>query len=497
MGVVQRQGFKYSIVNFIGVGIGIISILFIYPNALEIVGLFRVLFDASVLATILVLLGSPTSAVRFFPKYRDDATSHRGLLSWLLIVYATGFILFLIFFPVIHQLMTKWIFRDRNQMFSDFIIYVIPLTFCVGLINLLARYISNFRRIVIPSAFENLTIKIALPLIILMYLQGWINVEGVVIGIVVSYILATIGTSFYLFRLGHYKLTRPEILYDREALKEYTKFSWYSILAGIGSQVAFRIDNLMVSGMIQLQAGGIYTIAWTVSDVIAKPLRALSAITGPMIAEHIEKEQWEEVNILYKKSSLNMSIIGLGLFLAIWQVLPFIFEIMPNTEVMQSGAYVIFFLGLAQVWDMMTGVNGEIIMYSKYYRFNLYLTLFLAVINILANLLLIRKFGITGAALATCISFFLYNVVKYLFILIKFGFQPFSSKLIPVVAFGIGSWLIARWLPVVNDPWINLIYKGSVFGLLYGFAVWRLRLSPDINDWLEKSLQKVFKSKTA
>jgi len=73
MGVIKRQGFKFSIVSFIGVAIGVCSTLFIYPNALEMVGLFRFLFDASVLGTILVLLGSPTSAVRFFPKYRDEA----------------------------------------------------------------------------------------------------------------------------------------------------------------------------------------------------------------------------------------------------------------------------------------------------------------------------------------------------------------------------------------------------------------------------------------
>lgn len=495
MGVVQRQGFKYSIVNFIGVGIGVISILFIYPNALEIIGLFTALIHASILSTILVLLGSPTSAVRFFPKYRDDESSHRGFLSWLLIVYATGFILFLLFFPFIHQLMGRFLFRGQNQIFEDFIYYVIPLTFCLGLINLLARYISNFRRIVIPTAFENLTIKIALPIIILMYLKGWINVEGVVVGVVLSYIIALIGTTLYLYSLGHYRLTRPQILYDRKALIEYSKFSWYSILTGIGSQVAFRIDNLMVSSMIQFQAGGLYTIAWTITDVIAKPLRALGAITGPMIADYLEKNNYEEVKSLYQKSSLNMSIIGLGLFLAMWQVLPFIFEIMPNTEIMQGGAYVIFFLGLSQLWDMMTGVNGEIIMYSRYYRFNLYLTLFLAVVNISANLILIPQYGITGAAIATCLSFFLFNIVKFLFIYIKFGFQPFSTKLIPVLAFGLGSWFVARWMPETDHPWVNLIYKGALFCALYGFAIWKLKLSPEINDWLEKMVTKMRRRK--
>ena len=250
MGVVQRQGFKYSIINFIGVGIGILSTLFIYPNALEIVGLFRSLFDASVLATIIVLLGSPTAAVRFFPKYRDDASSHQGFLSWLLIIYAGGFILFMLFFPFISEFVREFIFHDRNKMFEDFIIYIVPLTFCIGLINLLARYISNFRRIVIPSIFENLTIKITLPLIILMYLYNWITVEGVVICIVVSYIIATIGTTAYLYKIGHYRLTKPSILNDQAALKEYSRFSWYSMLTGVGSQVAFRIDGLMVAGLI-------------------------------------------------------------------------------------------------------------------------------------------------------------------------------------------------------------------------------------------------------
>ncbi|HUR30767.1 MAG TPA: polysaccharide biosynthesis C-terminal domain-containing protein [Saprospiraceae bacterium] len=492
MGVVQRQGFKYSIINFIGVGIGILSTLFIYPNALEIVGLFRSLFDASALATIIVLLGSPTSAVRFFPKYRDDESSHKGLLTWLLIVYASGFLLFLLFFPFINQLMIRLLFHERNKMFQDFIIYIIPLTFCIGLINLLARYISNFRRIVIPSAFENLTIKITLPIIILMYLKGWLNVEGVVIGIVLSYILATIGLTSYLYKLGHYRLTKPAILYDRVALKEYSKFSWYSLLTGIGSQVAFRIDGLMVAGMIQFQASGLYAVSWAVSDVISKPSRAITSITGPMIAHYLETDNLDEVKTLYKKSSLNMTIIGLGLFLLIWTVLPYMFEVMPNTEVMKGGSYVVFFLGLSQVWDMMTGVNNEIIMYSKYYKFNLYMTLFLAVTNILLNLILITEYGITGAAMATCFSLFLFNVVKFLFIKIKFGFQPFSIMLIPVIAFGIAATFICRWLPDTHQPWIDMFYKGTVFCLVYGLTIWRFKISQDINDWVGKAWGKVF-----
>src|SRR5690606_7632260 len=135
----------------------------------------------------------------------------------------------------------------------------------------------------------------------------------------------------------------------------------------------------------------------------------------------------------------------------------------PNTEVMETGRYVVFFLGLAQVWDMMTGVNNEIIAYSRHYRFTLYLTLLLAVVNIVANLYFIPRYGLTGAAMATCLSLFLYNVVKLVFIRVKMGLQPFTMRLIPVLTFAAAAWLLARWVPESDSAIITLMVKGAVF----------------------------------
>jgi O-antigen/teichoic acid export membrane protein len=196
------------------------------------------------------------------------------------------------------------------------------------------------------------------------------------------------------------------------------------------------------------------------------------------------------VKEIYRKSSLNMTIIGAGLFFMIWTVLPYIFTMMPNSDLMQEGRYVVFFLGLAQVFDMMTGVNGEIISYSRYYRFTLYLTLFLAVINILTNLLFIPMYGLAGSALATCISLFLFNVVKLVFIQVKFKFHPFTSRLFPVIAFVLAAWLITRALPEVGSNVINLFYKSAVFTLLYGGSIWWFQISPDINHWVDLGWKK-------
>ena len=485
MGIIQRQSLKSSIISYIGVGIGILSTLYIYPDALEIIGLFRALFDASVLIGIVVMMGSSVSAIRFFPRYKDDATGHNGLLSWLLIVSGVSFLIFLLVYPFLGHWLSKFVFNDKNQMYSHLVIYIIPLTLLLALINLLSRYISNFRLITIPAIFDQLTIKITLPVIVLMYLQGWLTVEGVIIAIVASFTFSAFGLIYYLKYLGEWRLTRPAILKDKPTLKEYSRYSWYGLLAGIGGQVAFKIDSLMIAALIQFQAVGVYSISFALSEVISKPMRSLSAISGPLLATHIETNNLVEVKNIYKKSSLNLTIIGTGLFLLIWTVLPYIFNMMSNPEVMRQGTYVVFFLGLAQVFDMMTGVNNEIISYSKYYRFTLYLTLFLAVMNILANLLFIRLYGLPGAALATCMSMFIFNIVKLVFIKIKFGFYPFTSRILIAIGFGVAAWLISSMLPETDMNFVNLMYKGALFTILFGGAIWRFHVSPDINHWVD------------
>lgn len=490
MGIIQRQSFISSIISYIGVAIGVLSTMYIYPEALEILGLFRSLFDASVLIGIVVMMGSSVSAVRFFPNYKDSTTGHGGLLTWLLIVSGVGFLAFLLVYPLLDNWLVEYVFNEGNAVYADLVIYIIPLTFLLALINLLSRYISNFRLIAVPAALEQLSIKISLPVIILVYLQGWLSIEGVVIWIVASFAFAAFGMVYYLIYLGEWKLTRPLILKDKPALKEYSSYAWYGILSGVGSQVAFRIDSLMVFSLIKSQAAGVYAISWALSEIIIKPMRLLGNIAGPMLAQKIADNKLDEVKIIYQKSSLTMTIIGAGLFFLIWTVLPDIFQLMSNSEVMQQGAYVVFFLGLAQVWDMMTGINSEIISYSKHYKFTLYLTLFLAVLNITGNFILIDMYGLAGSALATCISMFLFNVAKLTFIQVKFGFHPFTSRIIPAIGFCVGSWLVTRMLPDASSHAINLFYKSAVFTLLYGGAIWKFNISPDINHWIDLAITK-------
>lgn len=487
MGVIQRQGFASSIIGYIGVVIGGVSTVLIYPKALEMYGLYQFLYDTGIMLGIFVMMGSGQAAVRFFPQFEDKSSGHQGFLTWLLMVNTGVFLLLLLLFPILRGFLDDYVFSGEKQKYAEFAIYLLPFTFTLALINLFKNYTANFRKIAVPTAFDQLTIKITLPFIILMYVAGWIDAHGVVVGTLLSFAFVAAGMMGYLIYLGEWKLTRPAILKDLRGLKEYSRYSFYVLLAGIGSHIAFRIDTVMVAGMIQFQAAGVYAIGLRLSEVILKPFVTLSGITGPIISQHIARSEWKEVDSLYKKSSLNMTVIGLGLFLLIWSVLPELFEIMPNTAELQKGMYVVFFLGMAQIVDMMTGINNEIIAYSRYYRVTLIFTLTLAVLTIVFNLLFIPLYGLAGAAMATFLSMTIYNFVKLVFIRVKFGIYPFTRRILPAIGFAALAWLITRLVPETPSPFIDIVLKGGLFTGLYGFAVIYYEISPELNGWLRKA----------
>ena len=73
---------------------------------------------------------------------------------------------------------------------------------------------------------------------------------------------------------------------------------------------------------------------------------------------------------------------------------------------------------------MVSGLNAQIIINSKYYRYDLYTSLFLVLSQYQLILFLIPKYGINGAAMATAISIFLFNLIRLILIKIKMGMHP-------------------------------------------------------------------------
>jgi O-antigen/teichoic acid export membrane protein len=222
--------------------------------------------------------------------------------------------------------------------------------------------------------------------------------------------------------------------------------------------------------------------------VITVPQRAIEKIATPLIADFIYQRNWREVEKIYRKTSLNQTIAGIFILLLVWVNTEQLLNLLP--DVYADGRYVVLFIGIGKLFDMATGINGSIIVTSKYYRFDLFTNLLLILFTVSSNLILIPEYGIQGAAVATMLSIFLYNLIKYIFVWIKFSMQPFSLSYLWLFLFSAISLLLISLLPELSlIP--NLMVTSVIVVLFFVLPVWWLKLSDDFNLLISQIMNKV------
>lgn len=492
MGIIQRQGLKHTIISYVGVAIGLISTLTIYPRVGEAYGLFQVLIGITTLLSSFTLLGLSSVVVKFFPIFKNDKNGHNGLLGFASIGTLIGCFLFILLYPLIRYLVLEFWYKD-DPLLAQYFYLLIPFTIFFTFKNLLIFYTSNFHRIVVPNLIDQLLIKITLPILLLLFIGEYISQQNYVYAIIIHYAFVVIALIAYTWHLKQWHWQLNWAFLNKNLLKEIGDYAGFNILNLLAFQVAFRIDILMVGAMINISSSGIYAIVNIITQVISKPHNAIIAITNPLIADKWENNQLQEIDSIYKKSSTNLLLIGVYIFLGIWLSLDDLISIMPNSELVLEGKYVVLFIGISILIDMATSINAQIINFSKLYRFNLYAVLGLAILNIIFNLIFIPKWQLAGAALATLCSNFLYNLIKAIFIWVKFKMQPFSINTLKILVLTFLTFVIVTYCPMSDNVWINMLIRSILVSLIYGGLALTFQVSEDINGLLKKALDFIKK----
>ena len=139
-------------------------------------------------------------------------------------------------------------------------------------------------------------------------------------------------------------------------------------------------------------------------NVMSSATKSILKISNPIISEKMSNNDLNGVSSIYKKSSITLFIFGLGVFFCIWFLMDDLLSLTKYSEQLKVGKFVFLYLGISQLFDMLTSVNSYIIIYSKFYRVNLLFVSVLGASNIFLNLTLIPIYGIEGAAIASLIA---------------------------------------------------------------------------------------------
>ncbi|MEN2282553.1 polysaccharide biosynthesis C-terminal domain-containing protein [Algoriphagus sp. SE2] len=488
MGKVASQSIQTTIFSYLGVVIGYVNVLWLYPYALDAsqLGTFRTIQDLGLLFVPFAQLGVGHGITRYFPQLKSNQSA---FLSYGIVLSLTGFAaVSAIFLGFKTQIII--VFAVNSPEVIDFFGIVLLITLFALLSSILDAYSRSYLKIAVPTLVREVFLRLLTGILVGSYLLKWISFTQVMQGLVIVYGLALLGVLGYLLWLGVLILDFHWNTFPKGFRKSFIEFSLITFLATAASTLIMKIDSIMVSSMISLEANAIYTIAFSMALVIELPRRAISQVVMPVIADHFAKGNLEEINKLYKQISNRQLYICLLLFIGIWVNLDALYFFIPNQEIYSTGKYVVVLIGIGKLFDVVFSVNSEILVFSKHYRFNLIATISMSILIIGLNYLLIPIYGIEGAALASVAVMFLFNLVKYLFLKIKLGFDPFSKEtlriiLVGFIAFGPGYFTFFSLSPIPNIIVTSLLVTG-----LYFFFSRIIGVGNEEWEWVKNKIKK-------
>ena len=490
MGVVIRQGLKSTAVQYLGVIVGAVSNLLLVTQLEAEYGLVVILIASANLVAPFAMMGSYGIAVRYFPYFQDHSSDRKGFLTLVLGIATVGSVIYLALSPWIQDVLIEPRFADTDESMHIYMRYVPILTVLFVFTRVLVQYISNLRRIVIPNLLEQFAFKLTLPALLALYLFDLIPLAYIVYGVLIHYALVLLGLVVYLASLGGLGLGKvtTDIWAKRKAM---SGFAAYGIAGQLGGMLAFRIDVFMVGAYLGLAAAGKYALALFLAEIIAKPFSNLRAVVGPMVASAWQRQDFAELQSLYRKSSDNLMLAALYLYGGVWVCFDSVAQLASKPSTMLEVVGVFFFLGLARVVDSATSINEHLITYSPRYRFNLWAILLLAGLNLGMNAWLIPQLGVVGAALATLTSISLYNALKVGFAFRAFSLWPFGKTSLLIAVIGLAAIAAVYFLPQTDVWWIDILSRGGMLTVCFYLLVWYGRPSPEARSLVAKVLRGV------
>jgi len=224
-----------------------------------------------------------------------------------------------------------------------------------------------------------------------------------------SFVLASGFIYFYLKQ----DLSIRKWEFDKDLAINLLKDSWPLILSGLVISIYMKIDQVMIKEMLDTKAVGNYAAAVRLSEAWYFIPMVISSSLFPAIIN--AKKENEE---LYYKRLQNL--YSLMVWIAIAIALPMTFlsdwivDLLFGNQYSEAGNVL-----MIHIWvgiSVFFGVsNNKWLLIENLQKYRIQIDVFGAILNIILNLLLIPKFGIYGAAIATLVSYFSTFLIVFLY----------------------------------------------------------------------------------
>lgn len=326
-------------------------------------------------------------------------------------------------------------------------------------------------------------------LIVFVGSLGW-SLWGAAVAWVLASILGLILAVYFILKIF------PEERWKKiKPVFETKRLLQFSLPLALGDFLGFILlwmDTLMLGYFRSASEVGIYRAASQTALLLMIFLNSLNTIFSPLIAELFHRNHLQRMEQLFKVATRWSFSLTLPLFLFVWLAGQDILRVFGSE--FSVGWLPLVVLSIGQLVNAGTGGIGYMLIMSGHQYLKLLSDVVLVSLNIVLNILLIPRWGLLGAAVATAISIAGVNIIRgvQVYIILKVQaytwsyFKPLGAGIITAIT----GLLVRHWFSSVHF-FISLIVMGGIVILSYSILLWGMGLEESDKMILKKLKKKL------
>lgn len=390
----------------------------------EALGAVNIGISLMILGMTIALVGLNQGVPRFMSRFDDERDVRGAWLTGLLVSGTAG-----IAISVVLLFNGEWVadvLLSGNADVPPVLLaaFVVSIPFMVGQqigINAIRGFENTIYRIYVRDLLYN---GFRIVLLVVLLFAG---VEVLAAG------YAYIASTALSFVVGCYFLNR--LLPLRGAFRLHTRsmlaFSLPLVVSAVVTVVLSRIDTLMLAVFLSTGAVGDYNAAYQIAAGVPVLLSSFGFIYLPLISRLDSEDEHAEIDRIHTLVTKWIYVLGFPVVLTAVAFPRTIVSLGFGQEFAPAGP-VLAVLTLGFFTSAAVGNCQNALSAFGYTRRILAINVVSAVANIVLNVVLIRGvgpipgYGITGAALASALSFSVLNLLAFAVLWYERGITPFS-----------------------------------------------------------------------
>lgn len=427
------------------------------------------------ISSIFALFGMHYGVFRFVPIYRGEENKEKikGVilfaLKWTFII--SVFISIIVYFCS-SAISNHFYKKPALEVFIKILVFGLPF---IAMTQVCINVIKGFNVIKYKVIIEDIVRYSSRILLLLFCMLFGLKVYGVL-----AVNLATNIMSFVLGLIFVFK-TFPELsnsdLKPEIDERPFLMFSIPLFLTGFMNIVLNKIDILMISYFMDADKVGIYNVAHRIAVLVFFVSSSIFAVFTPTLAEFLGKGQIDRIREYYKKTTRWALLVTAPIFSLVILLSEELLSMFGSE--FEVGKQPLIILAASYLINSVLGFAGQILTVSGRSKLILANSLGAGILNIILNLLLIPRYGIQGAAVATGFSIFIANVARAVEILVLEKMSAINKQLLKPILIGFTVLLIMFGVKITLLPDSSFFWSVGLSGIylmLYVVFIWNFDL---------------------